>query len=104
MSEWISTGLSEFDKVINGLRKGDNVVWQVDNIKYYQKFVKYLVQDKLAEDKRIVYIRFADHEPLLDNDLVEDHKHIYLYKFNPDLGFENFITNIYNQINQKGSS
>jgi hypothetical protein len=29
---WASTGISGLDRIINNLRKGDNVVWQVNDI------------------------------------------------------------------------
>ena len=34
-----STGLPGLDEVLNGLRLGDNVVWQVDEIEDYRHFV-----------------------------------------------------------------
>ena len=32
MSGWASTGIESLDNVFTGLKKGDNVVWQVDGI------------------------------------------------------------------------
>ncbi len=37
--EKVSTGLEGFDQVIDYLRFGDNVVWQVDSIQGYKKMV-----------------------------------------------------------------
>jgi len=31
MAGWASTGLEGLDKILTGLEKGDNVVWQVDS-------------------------------------------------------------------------
>ncbi|MDD5679802.1 MAG: hypothetical protein PHI59_00975 [Candidatus Omnitrophica bacterium] len=40
----ITTGLKGLDDVITGLRKGDNVVWQVEDIKDYLEFVEPFVK------------------------------------------------------------
>ena len=39
MVAWASTGLKGLDKILSGLNKGDNIVWQVDSIEDYQRFV-----------------------------------------------------------------
>ena len=39
MAAWASTGLKGLDDVLSGLNKGDNVVWQVDSIEDYKRFV-----------------------------------------------------------------
>jgi len=35
----VSTGIKSLDGVLNGLRMGDNVVWQVDSIEDYRHYV-----------------------------------------------------------------
>ena len=61
-----STGLPGLDEVLNGLRLGDNVVWQVDEIEDYRHFVLPFVQNAIKEQRRVVYVRFADHDALLE--------------------------------------
>ena len=39
----MSTGLSELDDVIQGVRPGDNIVWQVDSIDDYIRFVQTII-------------------------------------------------------------
>lgn len=63
----ISTGLTGFDQVIDHLRFGDNVVWQVDSLSGYRKMVNYFVESARAENISLIYIRFANHEPILDD-------------------------------------
>ena len=50
-----STGLNSLDKILCDLKKGDNVVWQVDSIEDYCHFVtpyiKKALKDKLADPK-----------------------------------------------------
>ena len=44
----ISTGMPGFDQVIDGLRLGDNVVWQVQVASDYAKMVTPYVRQALA--------------------------------------------------------
>ncbi len=61
----ISTGLKAFDQVIDYLRYGDNVVWQVDSLPGYKEMVSYFIGAAENQNMRLVYIRFANHEPIL---------------------------------------
>jgi hypothetical protein len=60
----VSTGWESLDKIIDHLRKGDNVVWQVDNIDDYQRLICPFVNYAISNNERVVYIRFARHIPL----------------------------------------
>jgi hypothetical protein len=86
-----STGLTGLDEILNGLRLGDNVVWQVDEIEDYHHFVLPFVHNAITEGRRVVYMRFADHDPLL-----ESSEHIKVYTLDAHTGFESFTTQIYN--------
>jgi hypothetical protein len=44
-----STGLASLDRVVEGLRPGDNVVWQVDSVEDYVPFVRPFVVDARVE-------------------------------------------------------
>jgi pyruvate, water dikinase len=61
----VSTGLKGLDNVITGLRLGDNVVWQIDAIEDYIAFVEPFVKKAIEDKRRLVYIRFANHAPIL---------------------------------------
>ncbi len=63
MGPKLSTGLAGLDTVINHLRVGDNVVWQVDSIADLQPFVTSYVEQAKQDGRKIVYMRFADHAP-----------------------------------------
>jgi hypothetical protein len=86
-----STGLTGLDEILNGLRLGDNVVWQVDEIEDYRHFVLPFVHNAITEGRRVVYMQFADHEPLL-----EPSEHIKVYTLDAHTGFESFTTQVYN--------
>ncbi|MCX5667291.1 MAG: phosphoenolpyruvate synthase, partial [Candidatus Omnitrophica bacterium] len=93
----ISTGIKGLDDVITGLRAGDNVVWQIDDIKDYIDLVNPFVRRALKENKKVIYMRFASHKELLKSS-----KTIKRYELNADAGFESFTTRVNNIITQEG--
>ena len=93
----ISTGIKGLDSVITGLRAGDNVVWQIDDINDYIDLVKPFVQEALDENKKVIYLRFASHKELL-----KPSKQIKRYELNPLAGFESFTAKVNNIITQHG--
>ncbi|MFA6142737.1 MAG: PEP/pyruvate-binding domain-containing protein [Candidatus Omnitrophota bacterium] len=93
----ISTGIKGLDNVITGLRAGDNVVWQIDDIKDYTDLVKPFVRQALKEKKNVIYVRFASHR-----ELVKPSKAIKRYELNPYAGFESFTTKVNSIITQEG--
>ncbi len=92
-----STGLAGLDDIVHGLRIGDNVVWQVDNVSDYEQFVAPYVNNAKKQSRRIVYIRFASHPPLLS-----EKDGVTVYKVDPEAGFEVFSTQIHNIANKEG--
>ncbi|MCZ0702140.1 hypothetical protein J2T56_002934 [Natronobacillus azotifigens] len=94
----ISTGIHGFDQTIDGLRLGDNVVWQVDDIKSYQEVVDPFVKQSLQDERKVIYIRFGNHEPLLSKDVGS----ITIYHVNAENGFESFATEIHRLIEKEG--
>jgi len=95
--EKASTGLKGLDQVIDYLRFGDNVVWQVDSVSDYKKMVNYFAERAKEENIKLIYIRFAKHEPVFEND-----KDIKIYHINARKGFESFATEIHNIIKEEG--
>ena len=93
----VSTGLEGFDQVIDHLRFGDNVVWQVDSVSDYKKMVHYFVENARTENMSLVYIRFANHEPIPDAS-----QDIKTYHIDARKGFESFATEIHNLIKEEG--
>jgi len=93
----LSTGIKSLDKIITGLRLGDNVVWQIDDIESYRIFVRAFVKKSLEEGRRIIYIRFANHPPLLSRS-----KDIAEYKLDANEGFETFSVELNGIIKKEG--
>lgn len=93
----VSTGISGLDEILNSLRMGDNVVFQVDDIAEYKRFVDPYVATALARGQRIVYMRFADHPPLF-----EAKQKVIIYKLNPQNGFEAFSSQVHSIVREEG--
>jgi hypothetical protein len=92
-----STGSDGLDAVLDGLRMGDNVVWQVDDIKDYRHYVVPYVERAIREHRKIVYLRFAEHEPLID-----ETGDVTVYTLDANSGFEPFTTQVYNIVTAEG--
>ncbi|MDD5017059.1 MAG: PEP/pyruvate-binding domain-containing protein [Eubacteriales bacterium] len=93
----VSTGLSGLDQIIDKLRLGDNVVWKVDSVLNYKKLVAFYVAQAISDNRKIIYVRFGIHEPLLD-----DAMPIKVYQVKPEKGFENFAAEVYGLVAREG--
>lgn len=94
----ISTGSKALDGVITGLRIGDNVVWQVDDINDFRDIVRPYVDEAVTSGKKVVYMRFAEHEPLIP----EKSKEITMHELDAKGGFETFSTAVSMIISEEG--
>lgn len=92
-----STGLIELDKAIDSLRLGDNVLWQVESVDDYCRFVKPFVKKSLAEKRKVIYMRFGEHKPVIDN-----FDGILMYTLDSAGGFETFSAQVYDIITKEG--
>ncbi|MBW7572121.1 PEP/pyruvate-binding domain-containing protein [Caproiciproducens faecalis] len=95
--ERVSTGLGGFDRVIDSLRLGDNVVWQVDAVADYQKMAELFVRQAKQDRRKLIYFRFAAHEPILRDD-----PEITVYRVGADKGFEGFVAEVYSLVKKEG--
>ena len=93
----VSTGLMGFDQAIDNLRLGDNVVWQVDSESDYKKMVVPFVARAKLYKRRLVYVRFGSHEPLL-----EESPDMKVYHIDANKGFESFATEVHNMVKNEG--
>jgi hypothetical protein len=93
----VSTGWDSLDAIIDHLRMGDNVVWQVDTIDAYRKMVSLFVNRVTAANGRVVYMRFARHVPLL-----EPRSSVTVYQLNVEGGFESFSAEVHNIVTREG--
>jgi len=61
----VRSGTIALDEVVQGLRLGDNVVWQVDNLADYIHFARPFAEQAVADGRQCVYLRFAPHRRIL---------------------------------------
>ncbi|MBN1298545.1 MAG: phosphoenolpyruvate synthase [Actinobacteria bacterium] len=95
--EKINSGLEGLDNVLDHIRLGDNVVWQVSDINVYQMFAEAIAIQAIKEKKILVYIRFAQHKPLLDPG-----PGLNIFTLDADKGFENFTISVHDIIEHYG--
>ena len=93
----LSTGIPGLDRLLRGLIAGDNLVWQVDRLEDFAPFVPPLCRHAIAHGKTIVYFRFADHPPLVPEDLPVKVCHL-----RTSGGLEQFITEIHKVLDEAG--
>lgn len=97
MSLRTSTGHDDFDIVIDGLRTGDNVVWQADDVEDYGYFTDLFVRRALSENKKVVYMRFAQHRRLVKSD-----RRVIVHRLNARSGFESFSSQVHSIATSEG--
>ncbi|MGE0079955.1 MAG: PEP/pyruvate-binding domain-containing protein [Thiohalomonadaceae bacterium] len=93
----VSTGIHGLDEVLDGLRIGDNVVWRVDDLSDYRRFVGPFVQAAQAQGRNIIYLRWGSHPPLLTAGTG-----IRVVTIDALGGFEAFTRQVYQQISDHG--
>lgn len=93
----VSTGIPGLDSILDGLRIGDNVVWRVDSIADYRAFVTPYVRTALQDGRRVVYMRFGRHEPL-----VVSAPNVVTYQLDAFQGFESFATRVHAIASEEG--
>ena len=95
--EKVKSGMPGLDSVLDYIRLGDNVVWQVTDLEEYRYFVIPFVRQALEDKRNLIYIRFAQHERILP-----EMDGVKTYQFDPDEGFEKFTVSIHNVITKEG--
>ena len=93
----VMSGFPQMDSILDHIRLGDNVVWQVSDIEEFRFFAVPFVRQALLDGRDITYVRFAHHEPILS-----DTKGIRVAVFDPDAGFEAFTVAIHDEITRNG--
>jgi hypothetical protein len=93
----VSTGLRGVDQVIDQLRLGDNVVWQVDSVSDYQSMVAPYAAQALSDKRRLVYVRFGSHEPIL-----QAQQGVTTVRIDARKGFESFASQVHSLVKEMG--
>ena len=95
---FVTTGLPGLDAILGGLRLGDNVVWRVDSVDDYRAFIAPYVEAALEAKRRVVYIRFAAHAPVVSPATASA-----VYDLDALRGFESFTVRLHHIIGQEGN-
>ncbi|MBO5070624.1 MAG: phosphoenolpyruvate synthase [Roseburia sp.] len=93
----ICSGYPQMDEILDYIRLGDNVVWQISELDEFRFFAEPFTRQAVADGRNVIYIRFAQHAPLL-----KDLSGIKVRHFNPDEGFEAFTVAIHEEITRQG--
>ncbi|WP_407431359.1 PEP/pyruvate-binding domain-containing protein [Methanobrevibacter sp.] len=82
----VKSGIPGLDKALDNIRLGDNVVWNVTNLNEFSYFVNPYVKQAKEDNRNLIYIRFANHPPLIEM-TDEDFKLLEIEENNPDMEF-----------------
>ena len=93
----ILSGVAQMDDVLDFIRLGDNVVWQISDLEEFRIFAEPFARQAVIDGRNIIYIRFAQHDPVL-----RDLTGIQVRQFDPDEGFEAFTVAIHEEITRQG--
>jgi hypothetical protein len=93
----LTTGVRGLDELLKGILPGDNIVWQVDTIEDYVAVATPYCSAAKDSGRRLIYFRFARHEPLLRDDFGAE-----IHELQPEGGFESFIAAIHGVIEEAG--
>ncbi len=94
-SKIIKSGIPALDQILKGLRLGDNVVWQVDDLEDYLYFVQPFADQAIRESGNCVYLRFAPHPPIIGA-----RPGLIIKEVNPGNGFDFFSTEVHQMIEE----
>ncbi|MBU0943269.1 MAG: PEP/pyruvate-binding domain-containing protein [Proteobacteria bacterium] len=92
-----SSGIEALDEILQGVIAGDNVVWQLNAVEDQIPFVHSFCRCAHLDGKKLVYFRFADHEPLVPTQFAPE-----VHSLDARAGFEQFITKILDIIKESG--
>ena len=91
------SGIPMMDEALQYIRLGDNVVWQVPSLDEFRYVAERFADQAIADGRNLIYIRFAEHEPILTPREGLKIEHVELSH-----RFENFTVNIHNLIEREG--
>lgn len=93
----IHSGVPALDEVLQGIRIGDNVVWQIEELDDYRFFARSFIEHGIRDGYQCVYVRFASHPTIL-----EPHPKLEIIELDPSPGFDIFSGEVHNLIEERG--
>ena len=95
--ERIQSGIPAMDEILDNIRLGDNVVWRVSDLEEFRLFLDPYLDQAVRDGRRVVYVRFASHPPL-----VEDRPGVETINIELSHRFETFTVDVHNLIEREG--
>ena len=95
--EETKSGIPMMDEALQYIRLGDNVVWQVPSLEEFKVVAERFVDQAIVDHRNLIYIRFAQHEPILTPREGLKIEHVKLSH-----RFETFTVDIHNLIEREG--
>jgi pyruvate, water dikinase len=93
----IYSGVPALDDLLQGIRLGDNVVWQVDSLDDYTHFARSFITRSIRDGFKCIYIRFAAHAPVL-----QPRQGLTIIDVDASPGFDFFSTAVHRIIDENG--
>ena len=97
----VRSGIPEMDSALNYIRLGDNVVFRVSDLDEFRAFALPYLRSCAQDGRTIVYVRFADHDPIVSP---EEAERLGIHVENVKLSylFETFTVDVHNLITRYG--
>lgn len=93
----VTSGIDDLDEVVQGLRFGDNVVFQVQRLSDYKFFVAPFLERALADGRKCVYIHFSPQAPT-----VGPREGLGVVELDPRQGFDYFSRTVHSIVEENG--
>ena len=91
------SGIPMMDEALQHIRLGDNVVWQVPSLREFRIVAERFAEQAIADGRNLIYIRFAEHEPILS-----PRPGLKIERVELSHRFETFTVHIHNLIEREG--
>lgn len=93
----IKSGIKGLDNILDSIRLGDNVVFRISKMEEFSFFAKAFVRQAIKDKRKLLYIRFAEHEPIL-----EPQEGLEICELDTGCGFEEFTVAVREIITNAG--
>ena len=93
----IRSGIPQMDECLHSIRLGDNVVFRISDLSAFSSFVEPFVRQAVSEGRKMIYVRFASHPPL-----VQEQPGVKVVHIELSHRFETFTVAIHNLIRDEG--
>ena len=93
----IRSGMEGFDKKLDYIRAGENVVFRVKELDHFRFFSDEFLKEQIQEGKNVIYLRFGSKKVLTDIQTG-----LKIHQLDPSIGFELFTLSVHEIIEEAG--